>query len=163
MSTEQALVQPVHDGGDDLPTTKYAVLPEETEVVVIERAPGATGDVPNLEVSLTIDLASESNFYVGFAEDLSDGGIFVATYAPRKIGCLVDLAISLANEKPMRARGTVRWVREYSEANDGVPGMGIQFDRVSRHDVDRILEFTRKRPPMFFDGEILVAERVASP
>jgi hypothetical protein len=41
--------------------------------------------------------------------------------------------------------------------------MGIQFERVSRQDVNRILEFTRVRPPMFFDGEILVADRVASP
>jgi uncharacterized protein (TIGR02266 family) len=163
MSTQQALVQAISNADDDLPTAKYAVLPEETEVVVIERAGSATGEVPALEVSLMVDLDSESNFYVGFAEDLSDGGIFVATHVPRKIGSRVDLAISLPNEKPMRANGTVKWVREYSDAIEGVPGMGIQFDRLSRQDVERILEFARGRPPMFFDGEILVAERVATP
>jgi uncharacterized protein (TIGR02266 family) len=162
MTTQQALVQ-ANPNDDDSPTTKYAVVPQETDVVVIERAESATGEVPALEVSLMVDLDSESNFYVGFAEDLSDGGIFVATHAPRNIGSRVDIAISLPNEKPMRAKGTVKWVREYSEAIEGVPGMGIQFDRISRQDVDRILEFARRRPPMFFDGEILVAERVATP
>jgi uncharacterized protein (TIGR02266 family) len=163
MSTQQAFLRAITNRDDDLPTTKHAVLPQETDVVVIERAESATGEVPALEVSLMVDLDSESNFYVGFAEDLSDGGIFVATHAPRKIGSRVELAITLSNQEPMRAKGTVKWVREYSDAIEGVPGMGIQFDHVSRQDVERILEFARGRPPMFFDGEILVAERVATP
>ena len=100
MSTQQALVQLAHDNGEDLPTTKYAVLPEENEVVVIERVPGATRAVPALEVSLTIALVSESNFYVGFAEDLSDGGIFVAT-SSFECGCAFSVAPSSFSLRPL--------------------------------------------------------------
>jgi uncharacterized protein (TIGR02266 family) len=160
MSTRQALVQRASDGDDDLPTAKFATLPEHGDSDVIDLTKGDADELPSFEVS--IDLQSESNFYVGFAEDLSDGGIFVATHLPRRIGTRVEVSISLPEGAPLCAQGTVRWVREYSEATEGAPGMGVQLDGVSREDIDRILTFARERPPMFFDGEILVAERVAS-
>jgi uncharacterized protein (TIGR02266 family) len=147
---------------DDIPTAKFAVM-ADSDVVVVERAVEQDERAPRLEVSLAVSVASNSNFYVGFAENLSDGGIFVATHAPRPIGCSVDLVVALPDQAPIRARGTVAWLREYSEANDTVPGMGIRFDEVSPPDVTRILAFARTRPPMFFDGEIVIAEGVASP
>jgi hypothetical protein len=64
---------------------------------------------------------------------------------------------------PIRAKGTVAWVREYSDANEAAPGMGVRFDQISPQDVERILAFAQARQPMFFDGEIVVAEGVASP
>jgi uncharacterized protein (TIGR02266 family) len=110
---------------------------------------------------VTVD--SDSNFYVGFTENLSDGGVFVATHVPRPIGCAVSLVIALPDQAPIRAKGTVAWIREYSEAIDAVPGMGVRFDEVTPDDVNRIREFGQARQPMFFDGEIVVQEQVAVP
>ncbi len=153
------------DEDDDAPTSKLAVMPHGIDVVVVERPRRTDRDerTPRLDVSLMVSVDSDSNFYVGFTENLSDGGIFVATHAPRPIGCSVNLVIALPNQMPIRAKGTVAWVREYSESNEAAPGMGIRFDQLAPNDVNRILEFARARQPMFFDGEIVVAEQVASP
>jgi uncharacterized protein (TIGR02266 family) len=153
------------DEDDDATTSKFAVLPHEIEVVVVERPRQVERDegAPRLDVTLMVTVDSDSNFYVGFTENLSDGGVFVATHVPRPIGCSVNLAIALPNQMPIHAKGTVAWVREYSESNEAAPGMGVRFDQISQQDVSRVLEFSRARQPMFFDGEIVVAERVASP
>jgi uncharacterized protein (TIGR02266 family) len=152
------------DEDDDVPTNRVPSGAHEVDVVVVERSLDERGErATRLDVSLMVSIDSDSNFYVGFTENLSDGGVFVATHAPRPIGCLVDLAVALPNQLPIHAKGTVAWVREYSDANEAAPGMGIRFDQISPEDVTRILEFTRARQPMFFDGEIVIAERVASP
>jgi uncharacterized protein (TIGR02266 family) len=153
------------DEDEDAPTAKIAVVSNGIDVVVVDRPHRVDRDegAPRLDVSLMVSIDSESNFYVGFTENLSDGGVFVATHAPRPIGCAVNLVIALPNQMPIRAKGTVAWIREYSDANEAVPGMGIRFDQISANDVKRVLEFARARQPMFFDGEIVVAERVVSP
>jgi uncharacterized protein (TIGR02266 family) len=152
------------DEDDDPPTAKLGIVPNGAEVVVVDRVRGERDERPRrLDVSLMVSVDSESNFYVGFTENLSDGGVFVATHAPRPIGCSVDLLVALPDQAPIRAKGTVAWLREYAETIDAAPGMGIRFDQISPEDVKRILEFGRARPPMFFDGEIVVAEEVATP
>jgi uncharacterized protein (TIGR02266 family) len=152
------------DDDDDATTSKFSVVANEVEVVVVERPKDDRDDrATRLDVSLMVSVDSDSNFYVGFTENLSDGGVFVATHAPRPIGCSVNLAVALPNQMPIHAKGTVAWVREYSEANDAAPGMGIRFDQISPDDVKRVLEFGRARQPLFFDGEIVIAEEVASP
>ncbi len=158
-------IQETDSGDDDVPTSKFVAAPDRIEVIVIERHERLLwGDrAPLLEVSLMVTLESESNFYVGFTDNLSDGGVFVATHAPKPIGSTVSLIIALPQQMPVSAQGRVAWLREYSESNDAVPGMGIQFDLLLPRDADRILEFARTRDPIFFDGEIVVAERVASP
>jgi uncharacterized protein (TIGR02266 family) len=154
-----------HDEDDDAPTSKIAVVPHEIDVIVVEQSARADRDesAPRLDVSLMVSIDSDSNFYVGFTENLSDGGVFVATHVPRAIGSAVNLTVTLPNQMPIRAKGTVAWVREYSESNEAAPGMGVRFDQISPQDVERVLVFARARQPMFFDGEIVVAESVASP
>src|SRR5438552_14188803 len=99
-------------------------------------------------------MESESNFFLGFTENLSEGGVFVATHALSDIGSSVDLVIALADERPIRANGTVQWVRADSEANSTVPGMGFRFDDLSASDARRIAEFIWTRAPLFFDDEV---------
>lgn len=103
-------------------------------------------------VELEVDFASDSNFYVGFAENLSGGGVFVATYVLRPIGTRIDLDIQLAGDaEPLRVRGEVRWTREPSRSGDLWPGMGVRFEGLAPEDEARILAFVGKRDPLFFD------------
>jgi uncharacterized protein (TIGR02266 family) len=136
----------------------------DAEVVIVKRSDPAGGEprAPRVEVMLAVSIGSESNFYAGFTENLSECGIFVATHAPLKLGSSVDLSIALPHEEPIRARGTVRWLRPYSEANETVPGMGIRFDRLSMRDAERIHEFASARAPMFFDDETESTEQIAA-
>jgi len=115
---------------------------------------GARPHTARTEVRLAVSLDSESNFYAGFAEDVSECGVFVATFAPLDIGSTVDLWISLTHKEPIRARGTVRWQRMRSDSSQPPPGMGIRFDYLSAEDTIRIHEFAQARAPMFVDDEV---------
>lgn len=106
-----------------------------------------------VEVTLVVGIESESNFYAGFTENVSECGVFVATFAPLAIGSSVALRILLPGGELVQAVGTVRWVRPFAEKTDGPPGMGIRFDQLSARDTARIQAFTEARAPMFFDDE----------
>jgi len=139
---------------NDATTTKWKTIPER--VGAAGERPQQVDDgrrCPRVEVTLMVTVESESNLYVGFTENLSDGGVFVATHAVRKIGSAVDLVIELAQQPPVRAKGTVRWLRHYSEVNETSPGMGIRFDSLSDADAHRLHEFAKLRQPIFFDDE----------
>ena len=104
------------------------------------------------EVELEVGLFGDSNFYVGFTENLSDGGVFVATYMTKPIGSRVELAVRLLGlGEPMKLRGEVRWVREPSSSDEVWPGMGIRFEDVGEDDERRIRAFLTQREPLFYD------------
>lgn len=104
-------------------------------------------------MEVEVSLHSESNFYMGFAENLSEGGIFVATYDFSPVGTVVEFEFRLGKaEEPIRARGIVRWIREYNEGtSDMSPGMGIQFTHMSRSGEVHIRKFLGNRDPLFYD------------
>ncbi len=106
-----------------------------------------------MRVHAEVTLGSESNFYTGFSGDLSEGGVFVATY--EKLlppGTAVELAVALPNRPPIKVTGKVRWVREPNDQSPGVfPGMGIQFDEVQAEALAAIKSFLQRREPMFWD------------
>jgi uncharacterized protein (TIGR02266 family) len=99
-----------------------------------------------------VDLSSDDNFFVGFANDVSVGGLFVATSDPPPRGALVDLVFTLPDGTRVEAEGEVRWTREY---NDRVPfefpGAGIQFKRLAPEAVTAIAHFVEEREAMFYD------------
>ncbi len=100
-------------------------------------------------VELEVGISSESNFYVGFTENLSEGGVFVATYALRPIGSKLDVVLSFPNGEELRVPGVVRWLRESS--SEGWPGMGVQFESLTADDEKNIRKFLSLREPMFYD------------
>ncbi|HMR08388.1 MAG TPA: TIGR02266 family protein [Polyangiaceae bacterium] len=105
-------------------------------------------------VEMDVSFESEHNFYAGFVENMSVGGIFIATHMLRPCGEFMDVTLNLPNrEEPVRARGEVRWVREYNERSNVPPGLGLRFVQISPEDLAAITEFLSHREPMFFDDE----------
>jgi uncharacterized protein (TIGR02266 family) len=105
-----------------------------------------------LGAELEVSLSSDSNFYVGFTENLSEGGLFVATYFTRPLGSKVEITVRIPGRAAaLVLRGTVRWVRDYSPTSDGYPGMGIQFDSLSASDQADVAAFLATRDPLFYD------------
>jgi len=103
-------------------------------------------------VEANIGATTESNFYVGFSGEVSEGGVFLSTYEVLAKGTAVDLLVTLPGGFELRAGGTVRFVRDPLDFSaDSEPGMGIQFDQLSPQDRELILRFIRKRPPVFYD------------
>jgi uncharacterized protein (TIGR02266 family) len=137
-----------------VPPPLPAVVPSPEEPAVAP-APSSRPSVRAHErraVELEVDFASDSNFYVGFAENLSGGGVFVATYVLRPIGTVLELSVQLAGDaEPLHVRGEVRWTREPSRSGDLWPGMGVRFQALSPQDEARIRAFLDTRDPLFFD------------
>jgi uncharacterized protein (TIGR02266 family) len=107
-----------------------------------------------LEVSLEVSLESESNFYLGLTENLSEGGLFIATHLVRPLGTEIEVSFKLPHvAEPTKAIGIVRWTREYSETSDTSPGMGVRFERISPEQVEQIREFLAARAPLFYDED----------
>jgi uncharacterized protein (TIGR02266 family) len=106
------------------------------------------GSRANLEAN--IGATTESNFFVGFSGDISDGGVFVATYASLPIAAKVSVLVTLPGGYEQSIPGTVRFVRDPMDM-DSEPGIGVKFDRLGGEARELILRFIRKRPPLFYD------------
>lgn len=104
-------------------------------------------------VDLDVTVGSDHNFYAGFAENLSAGGVFIATHKLKPVGSKIECSINLPDGVQMRALGEVRWVRIFNETSDTPPGMGVRFMDVSPEAVESINAFLARREPLFFDDE----------
>jgi uncharacterized protein (TIGR02266 family) len=105
-------------------------------------------------VDLEVSLGSEHNFYAGLAENLSAGGLFVATHRLQKVGSTIDLTLRMPDSDEMfKLIGEVRWVRVYNEQSDSPPGLGIRFIELSPAVTAAIGRFLSQREPLFFDDD----------
>ena len=119
-----------------------APVPKE---VVPSRPPGVRG-----KLEANVGATTESNFFVGFSGDISEGGVFVATYADMDVGSKVDVLVTLPGGFEKTIPGTVRFVRDPMDM-ESEPGIGVRFDRLEDEARELILRFIRKRPPLFYD------------
>jgi uncharacterized protein (TIGR02266 family) len=99
-------------------------------------------------VDLEVGFESESNFYVGFTEEVTAQGVFVATYVPKPIGSRIALAITLPDGEKLEVPAIVTWTRDPN--GESWPGMGMEFERVSPEDETRIAKFLSMREPIFY-------------
>lgn len=109
---------------------------------------------PRVAVELEVSLGSEHNFYAGLAENLSAGGLFIATHQLRKVGSKIDLSLRLPDSAEIFPLvGEVRWVRVYNEHSDSPPGLGIRFEHLTPEATAAIHRFLGQREPLFFDDD----------
>ena|SRR5258708_28739151 len=105
--------------------------------------------VPRVRIQVEVSYATESNFYVGLAGDVSEGGLFLATYRTVPLGSPIDLELWLPDGK-LSAHGTVKWVREAMEG--APPGLGIAFEPLSDEKRQRIHAFCAERAPWYYEN-----------
>jgi uncharacterized protein (TIGR02266 family) len=109
---------------------------------------------PRIKVEAEVGFQSDTNFFMGFSEDVSSGGLFIATFDTRPLGSAMSVNFSLPSGHLISAEGVVRWVRVYNDTAPEIsPGMGVQFETISSGDIKAIQEFIRRRPAIFFDDE----------
>jgi uncharacterized protein (TIGR02266 family) len=114
--------------------------------------PASDRSDPRHRVELEVNICSDSNFYAGFTENVSAGGVFVATYMIRPLGSRMMLEIVLPDRaEPLRLRGVVRWLRLPDANHDLWPGMGVEFQGMTSDDEQEVRRFLEHREPMFFD------------
>ncbi len=105
-------------------------------------------DHPRVELHVEIDLHSDSHFFSGLSGDVSEGGLFVQTYRPLKIGQEVDVAFDLGGQD-VRARAVVRWRRERTAHAE--PGFGLEFVELPEEGRELVRAFCRTRSPLYYD------------
>lgn len=134
-------------GGATIPDVpKAAPVPQE--------ASGAPyrAQVAREHVEANLGATTESNFYVGFSGEISQGGVFISTYNILPKGSPVRVLVTLPGNLSTEVDGTVRFVRDPMDMSaESEPGMGVAFDGLEKDSRELILRFIRKRPPMFYD------------
>jgi uncharacterized protein (TIGR02266 family) len=106
-------------------------------------------------VPLTVEVTLESdhNFFTGVADNVSEGGIFVATPTPPPIGSEVGFELVLGGERFL-VMGVVRWVRGELAASQGAPaGCGVKWVHLEDGALDAILHFIDVRQTDLYDEE----------
>jgi len=131
---------------------------EELELSAVHSMSEATAwfDGPELRMARRAELREEvimesgHHLHLGAAENVSVGGLFVATYDLQALGDVVELEFTLSDgiDECIRVRGEVRWVRQYNSRRRNVaPGLGLRFLDLRPEDLRRIERFVRFRSP----------------
>ena len=120
-----------------------------------QEAESEDGRIANRDsVEVRVDLRSENTFFTGFSENISEGGLFIATEAPHEIGDELDVELTLmGGGHRIAQKVVVRWIRP-AEAAGGLPaGMGVQFLGLTEHEKAALQEFvdSRIKDTLFYD------------
>ncbi|MDD9942531.1 MAG: TIGR02266 family protein [Myxococcales bacterium] len=104
-----------------------------------------------VDLEVEVSFNDHSNFYVGFSENISEGGLFVATYNLQPVGTEIEIKFGLPDGTEIETVGVVRWVRDPRDREGEIPpGLGIQFRVLTERQLDSIREFTSLQDPIFF-------------
>lgn len=143
-STESELITPDY-GGEPCPSLQRLAVREEPEPAPPQRR---RAERQLCEFELTF--LEETHFYSGLTQDISTGGMFIATYNLLPIGTPLTLSFELWPGQVIEVNGVVRWVRE--EAADGArPGLGVAFTDLSPEALSSIQAFCALRPPLVYE------------
>lgn len=108
---------------------------------------------PRFPLKVEVSYNSEHNFFTGFMENICEGGLFIATHTPGKLGDFLEVSFTVPGlERSCTVICRVRWIRDYDPDNpDTIPGMGCQFGALETHVAAAIQAFLEHRDPIFFD------------
>jgi len=100
-----------------------------------------------------VSLESDHNFWTGLTNDISEGGLFVATYDPPRVGEVIDVELDLPGAGHHKVEGVVRWVRDAVIASDGnPPGCGVQWLTIAPEALEAIAAFVAHRDTIFYEA-----------
>jgi len=108
------------------------------------------------DLEVKVDLESDHNFYTGLTQNISSGGVFIATHHLRRIGDRITLKFTLPGAaKVVEVETEVRWIRENSALMraEGGTGMGVRFINLSAEAKAAIDAFVEARESLFYDDE----------
>lgn len=110
-----------------------------------------SGPPKEVRLRAVVDFESDTNFFTGFANDIRQGGLFVATLFRLARGTKVEVEFSLPGGCELKATGIVTWRREGNYRDrDVFPGVGVQFLDLPERVAAEIAAFVAKREPLFF-------------
>ncbi len=104
-----------------------------------------------VELKAQVTVSSETNFFTGLSENISEGGVFISSLAPPDLGTVINAEISTGDgAQAIKVAAEVMWVR----TEQGQPvGCGCRFLNVDEVTAARLRDFISRggREPLFYD------------
>ncbi len=99
-----------------------------------------------------IENNGDHTFYTGFVENISSGGLFIATFdLEPTIGDKFEIVFQLPSGGKVEVVSEVAWIRLFSPTRpDMPPGFGVQFLDLSNDSEKEINEYISRAGSMFF-------------
>jgi len=126
----------------------HSITVVDTEFPRPSLPPSQRKDVRRV-VELPVEFDSETQFYAGMTQDISEGGVFIATYRVLPVGTQLGLSFELPCSTKIVARGEVRWIRAPSSTSR--PGMGIAFLELSAQAIPALSRFCHQNAPLYME------------
>jgi type IV pilus assembly protein PilZ len=106
-----------------------------------------------LELEVEVGLETEHNFYTGLTQDISSGGLFIATRIIYRVGDRLRVRLTLPGRaEPIIAEAEVRWLRDpRAIRTDGPEGIGLRFVDLTPEVRGEIAQFLKRRDSLFYD------------
>jgi uncharacterized protein (TIGR02266 family) len=119
-------------------------------------APAGRREHVRVPYEACVTLESAHNYWTGFVENISQGGLFIASDLVQELGDEIEIAFTPPGfSEAVRVRAIVRWLRTTAAGNtDAPPGVGVQFIDLPPATARAINEFMSEREPLFWDNEI---------
>jgi len=143
----RAVLQLVEQDDEDAPPASE----EDRELDALR--PDERRSQERVALEVDIGLHSETNFFAAYGDDVSEGGLFVATYDLLPVGSALTLSFVLPHGPQVIVRGRVAWLREADSFDTDLhPGMGVVFLDLDERGLAAIRDYMRRRAPIFYDG-----------
>lgn len=135
----------------------YNAVESHQAVSTGQGVPAPEGD--ERRTSARVDFSVEVNgeaghqFFTGFTENISTGGLFIATYQTMPLGACLRVAFRIPRvDRNFECNAQVRWVRDTTEVGGPGPGMGVAFLDLSYSDSVLIDAILRQLETMFYES-----------
>jgi uncharacterized protein (TIGR02266 family) len=134
-------------------TTGYVPITNAPEPAA---KPAETREHERKDLQVEVGLLADCQFYTGFAQNISSGGLFIATHDSMPVGTQFEVSFSVPDVNHVfNAKCEVRWVRSYDGGalNDLSPGMGVRFMNLGTLEAELINQFISGSDTIFFEDE----------
>ncbi len=92
---------------------------------------------PRKACRLRVRMAGSNELREHYISNLGEGGVFVETLYPLRIGSMVELDLVVGNDPvPLKIQGEVVWVRPRERGTES--GMGVRFLKLQANSLERL-------------------------
>jgi len=111
---------------------------------------------PRKEISVEVGVYADYQFYTGLTQNISSGGLFIATSEPLELGATFEVKFKIPNvDHTFECSAEVRWVRTIDVASESgmSSGMGVRFNGLEPLEQKLIDQFIHGEDTLFYDDE----------
>ena len=108
------------------------------------------------EFQVEVGLLADYQFFTGFTQNISEGGLFIATHELMDIGTRFEVTFEIPGiAHAFNCTCEVRWLRTYDGGSleEMQPGMGVRFVNLTEQEIGLINGYMVGRETLFHEDE----------